>query len=44
MMKLEKKKHEFKKKKTNLDKSPKPSLVSQILNPLNPRSRLNQNA
>jgi hypothetical protein len=42
MMKLEKK-HELKKKK-NLDKSPKPRLVSQILNPLNPKSRLNQKA
>jgi hypothetical protein len=41
MMKL-KKKHEFKKKKKNLDKSPKPRLVPQILNPLNPKSRFNQ--
>jgi hypothetical protein len=43
MMKLEKKNMSLK-KKTNLDKSPKPRLGSQILNPLNPKSRLNQKA
>jgi hypothetical protein len=42
MMKLEKKMSL--KKKTNLDKSPKLRLVSQILNLLNPKSRLNQKA
>jgi hypothetical protein len=34
------KKHEL--KKINSDESPKPKLMSQILNSLNPRFRLNQ--
>ena len=41
-MKL-KNKHEFK-KQINPNESPKPRLMSQILNSLNPRFRLNQKA
>ena len=42
MMKLKKKTRV--KKKPNLNKSPKPKLISQILNPLNLKFRLNQKA
>jgi hypothetical protein len=44
MLKDETGKKKYKLKKINPNESPKPMLMSQILNSLNPRFRLNQEA